>query len=119
MNRRFRTASAVLAGLALTSGAACGSRLETEALQAANGAFQRASDTSAEPAATGAGPLSFQDATGAAGTTDPGETAAVASGSGPSGGAVSASGPVSAGSSTRTGASAAAGTPSAAAQNSA
>ncbi|HEY3241332.1 MAG TPA: hypothetical protein VGL92_17335, partial [Acidimicrobiia bacterium] len=76
MNRRFRTASAVLAGLALTSGAACGSRLETKELEAANGAFKRVSDTNAAPAAPGEGQLSFEDANYGAGTTDLGGTVA-------------------------------------------
>jgi branched-chain amino acid transport system substrate-binding protein len=120
MNRRFRTASAVLAGLALTSGAACGSRLDTKQLEAANGAFKSVSDTNAAPAVTGEGQLSFEDATGAAGTTDLGGTAAASGGAGASGGASGAPGPASAGSSTRAGGGpAASGAPSAAAQNAA
>jgi len=119
MNRRFRAASAVLAGLALTSGAACGSRLDTKALEAANGAFQRASDSRAAPADTGADQLSFEDSNYGAGTTDLGGTSAVSSGPGVSGGASPVAGPASSGSPTRAGASAAAGTPSATAQNAA
>ncbi len=101
MNRRFRAASAVLAGLALTSGAACGSRLDTQALEAANGAFQRASDSSAAPAEPGAGQLSFEDSNYGAGTTDLGGTPAASSGPGMPAAGSSVAAPASAGSSTR------------------
>ncbi|MGH8976396.1 MAG: hypothetical protein ACRD0C_24675, partial [Acidimicrobiia bacterium] len=63
--RRVRTASAVLAGLALTSGAACGSRLDTRALEASNGAFKRVVDTSEAPAAAGQSQLMFGDSAAA------------------------------------------------------
>jgi branched-chain amino acid transport system substrate-binding protein len=63
--RTFRTASAVLAGLALTSGAACGSRLDTQALEESNGAFTRVADVGAAPAAPGQSWLTLQDPSGA------------------------------------------------------
>ncbi len=74
----FRTASAVLAGLALTSGAACGSRLDTQALEKSNGAFTRVADTGGAPAVPGQSQLTLEDAAGAA-SSEPGSTPAAAS----------------------------------------
>ncbi|MGH9043209.1 MAG: ABC transporter substrate-binding protein [Acidimicrobiia bacterium] len=117
---RSRIAPAILAVLVLTTGAACGSRLDTTELQAANGAFTRVSDADAAPTAGDSSALGFEDSAGGAVATDSG-TGGTASGSTAGAGSSGATGPAgqraAAGSSTRTPAAAtAAGTASAASQ---